>query len=153
MTSISKSALVPYPASDMYALVDDIESYPQFLPWCTAARELSRSEDEVRAVLELTRGAMHKSFTTCNRLQKNKMIELRLLEGPFRRLEGFWRFHALSENSCKVSLDLDFEFSNRLVGMMFGSVFSQIANTLVDAFCKRAEDIYGRRAEGQETPL
>ncbi|MEW6354554.1 MAG: type II toxin-antitoxin system RatA family toxin [Pseudomonadota bacterium] len=145
MTTISKSALVPYAAGDMYALVDDIESYPRFLPWCTAARVLSRDEDEVRAVLELTRGGLHKAFTTCNRLQKNKMIELRLVEGPFRHLEGFWRFTPLSDASCKVSLDLDFEFSNKLAGLVFGPVFNQVANTLVDAFCKRAADVYGKR--------
>lgn len=145
VTTISKSALVPYSASDMYALVDDIESYPRFLPWCTAARVLSRDEDEVRAVLELSRGGMHKTFTTCNRLQRHKMIELRLLEGPFRHLEGFWRFSALSGDSCKVSLDMDFEFSNKLTGLVFGPVFNQIANALVDAFCKRATEVYGRR--------
>lgn len=144
MTTVSKSALVPYAASDMYALVDDVESYPQFLPWCSGARVLSRTDDEVRAVLELARGNMRKSFTTCNRLQKNKMIELRLLEGPFRHLEGFWRFTPLSDSTCKVSLDMDFEFSNKLSGLIFGPLFNQIANTLVDAFCKRALDVYGK---------
>lgn len=129
----------------MYALVDDIDSYPKFLPWCSGARVLSRNEDEVRAIIELARGGMQKSFTTCNRVQKNKMIEIRLVEGPFRHLEGFWRFSPLSEHTCKVSLDMDFEFSNRLVGVLFGPVFNQITNTLVDAFCKRAREVYGNR--------
>ncbi|MEO5702909.1 MAG: type II toxin-antitoxin system RatA family toxin [Gammaproteobacteria bacterium] len=145
MTTISKSALVPYSATQMYALVDDIESYAEFLPWCTASRVLSRHVDEVRAVIELARSGMQKSFTTCNRLQKNKMIEIRLVEGPFKHLEGFWRFHALSDESSKVSLDMDFEFSNRLVSLVFGPVFNQITNTLVDAFCKRAANVYGIR--------
>lgn len=145
MTTISKSALVAYPASQMYALVDDIESYAEFLPWCSASRVLSRSEDEVRAVIELARSGMQKSFTTCNRMQKNKMIEIRLVEGPFRHLEGFWRFQSLTDESCKITLDMDFEFSNRLVSMVFGPVFNQITNTLVDAFCKRAVDVYGKR--------
>lgn len=145
MTIIHKSALVPYAASEMYALVDDIAAYPQFLPWCTGARELSRDVDEVRAVIELARSGVQKAFTTCNRLQKNKMIEIRLIEGPFRHLEGFWHFTALPSESCKVSLDMDFEFSNKLVSIIFGPVFNQITNTLVDAFCKRAQQVYGKR--------
>jgi ribosome-associated toxin RatA of RatAB toxin-antitoxin module len=145
MTTISKSALVSYSASQMYALVDDIESYSDFLPWCTASRVLSRNEDEVRGVIELARSGMQKSFTTCNRLQKHKMIEIRLVEGPFKHLEGFWRFQMLANESCKVTLDMDFEFSNRLVSIVFGPVFNQITNTLVDAFCQRAVDVYGKR--------
>lgn len=145
VTIINKSALVPYRAGEMYALVDDIAAYPQFLPWCIDARELSRDADEVRAVIELARGGVQKAFTTCNRLQKNKMIEIRLIEGPFRHLEGFWRFAALAPESCKVSLDMDFEFSNKLVGLIFGPVFNQITHALVDAFCKRAQQVYGKR--------
>ncbi len=142
---ISKSALVSYAAGDMYALVDDVGSYHKFLPWCRASRELSRNEDEVHGEIEVAYGGMHKSFTTCNRLQKNKMIEIRLVNGPFRHLEGFWRFDALSQEACKVSLDLDFEFHNRLVGLAFGPVFNQISNSLVDAFCERARQVYGKR--------
>jgi ribosome-associated toxin RatA of RatAB toxin-antitoxin module len=129
----------------MYALVDDIAAYPQFLPWCTATRVLSRNEDEVHAIINLARGGVQKAFTTCNRLQKNKMIEIRLVEGPFSHLEGFWRFTALTDQHCKVSLDMDFEFSNKLVELVFGPVFNQIANTLVEAFCKRARQIHGQR--------
>src|SRR3990172_583892 len=107
MSIISRSALVPYTPAEMYALVNDVEAYPQFLTWCKAARVLNRDEDEVRASLNLARGGIEKSFTTCNRLQKDKMIEVRLVEGPFRRLEGFWRFDAVGEQACKVSCDLD----------------------------------------------
>lgn len=145
MTIVSRSALVAYAASEMYALVDDIKTYPDFLPWCKTATVLSRDEDEVRASIELARGGIQKSFTTCNRLQHNKMIEMRLVEGPFRHLEGFWRFDALGERACKVSLDMDFEFSSKLVGMAIGPVFNQIVNSLVDAFCARAVDVYGQR--------
>lgn len=127
----------------MFALVDDIDAYPQFLPWCRSARVLARDSDEVRATLELAKGALNKSFTTVNRLQPDKMIEMRLVEGPFRHLEGFWRFDALRDDACRVSLDLDFEFSSRMLGMVAGPVFTQIANTLVDAFCQRAEQVYG----------
>lgn len=145
MASINKSALVPYTPAEMFALVDDIEAYPQFLPWCASARILSRDDDEVRATIALSKGGVDKAFTTCNRNQKNKMIEMRLVEGPFRRLEGFWRFDALGEAGCKVSLDLAFEFSSRMLGMVVGPVFSQVANSLVDSFQKRAVDVYGKR--------
>lgn len=128
----------------MYALVNDIESYSQFLPWCRSSHILAQGMDELKASIEIAHGGLHKSFTTLNRLQRDKMIEMRLVEGPFRHLEGYWRFDTLGEQACKVSLDLDFEFSNRLVGMAMGPVFSQIANTLVDAFCKRARDVYGK---------
>jgi ribosome-associated toxin RatA of RatAB toxin-antitoxin module len=145
MPTIKRSALVPYQPAEMFALVDDVKSYPQFLPWCKNARELSRNDDEVRAALDLARSGFEKSFTTCNRLQKNKMIEMRLIEGPFRHLDGFWRFDPVGDSACKVSLDLDFEFANKLVGMAMGPLFNQIANSLVDSFCKRAIDVYGSR--------
>src|SRR3569832_1831629 len=106
MPVINRSALVPYSPAEMYSLVNDVDAYPQFLPWCKSAQVLSRNDDEVRASLELARGGFEKSFTTCNRLQKNKMIEMRLVEGPFRRLEGYWRFEPLGEQACKVSLDM-----------------------------------------------
>lgn len=145
MTTVHKSALVAYAAREMFALVDDIEAYPQFLPWCAASKVLSRTEDEVRAVLDLARSGVQKSFTTCNRMQKYKMIEIRLVEGPFRHLDGFWHFTPLGVDSCKVSLDMDFEFSSKLVSLVFGPVFNQITNALVDAFVKRAVVVYGQR--------
>lgn len=144
MPTIQKSALVPYSPAQMFDLVDDIDAYSTFLPWCRASDVLSRNEDEVRATLEIAHGKLHKSFTTCNRLQRHKMIEVRLEEGPFRHLEGFWHFEELGAEGCKVSLDLDFEFSNRLLAMAVGPIFSQIASSLVDAFTKRAGEVYGR---------
>ena len=144
MPNIHKSALVPYSTAQMFVLVDDIDSYAQFLPWCRSSQVLSRSEDEVRATLEIAHGSLRKSFTTHNRTQRDKMIEMRLEEGPFRHLEGFWRFDVLGEQASKVSLDLDFEFSSKLVGLAMGPVFSQIANSLVDAFTKRAVQVYGK---------
>jgi ribosome-associated toxin RatA of RatAB toxin-antitoxin module len=145
VASISKLVLVPYTPEEMFALVSDIESYPEFLPWCKASRIVSRNADEVRASLDLSKGGVEKSFTTSNRHQINKMIEIRLVEGPFRCLEGFWRFDALGGVGCKVSLDLEYEFANRMLSMMVGPVFHQIANTLVDSFQKRAVDVYGKR--------
>lgn len=145
MTTVNKSALVPYSPAEMFALIDDIERYPEFLPWCAAARVLARSDDEVRATLALSKSGVEKSFTTRNRNQKNKMIEVSLVEGPFRHLRGFWRFDALGEHGCKVSLDMEFEFSSRVLGMVVGPVFSQVANSLVDSFRKRAVNVYGKR--------
>ena len=145
MTQISKQALLHYTPQEMFALVDDIPAYPQFLPWCSESHELSRSEDEVTASLTLAYSGINKSFTTKNRMQAHKMIEMRLVEGPFKQLQGFWRFEPLGEAACKVSLDLEFEFSNKIMGMAMGPVFSQVANTLVDAFSKRAESVYGKR--------
>lgn len=146
MPTVNRQALVPYSPAEMFALVDDVPAYPQFLPWCRSAQVHSRNEDEVRASIELAKGSLRKSFTTCNRLQKDKMIEMRLVEGPFRHLEGFWRFDALKGGAAtRVSLDLDFEFSNRLMAMAVGPVFNQVADTLVDAFVRRAREVYGER--------
>ena len=145
MPVISKSALVPYSAAEMYALVNDIPAYPEFLPWCGGSQVLERTEDEVRASVELSRSGIKKSFTTLNRLQKDKMIEMRLIEGPFQHLEGFWRFEALNETACKIMFDIEFEFSSKILAMTVGPVFSQITSTIVDAFSKRAVEVYGKR--------
>ncbi len=143
MAIVSRSAIVPYTSAQMYQLVDNIERYPEFLPWCRSSEVLQRDDDEVRATLELARGGIQKSFTTLNRLQKNKMIEIRLVDGPFRHLEGFWRFEPLQDKACKVLLDMEFEFANKLLSIAIGPVFHQIANSLVDAFCERAQQVYG----------
>lgn len=145
MPVISKSALVPYSAAEMYALVNDIPAYPDFLPWCGDSEVLESSEDEIRARVELARSGIKKSFTTLNRLQKDKMIEMRLIEGPFQHLEGFWRFESLNETACKIMFDIEFEFSSRILAMTVGPVFSQVTSTIVDAFTKRAVEIYGKR--------
>ncbi len=145
MQTISRSALVPYSASEMFSLVDNIIAYPEFLPWCSKSNEIERDIDEVHASIEINKGVLRKSFSTCNRIQKNKMIEMRLKEGPFKHLQGFWRFDQLGDEGCRISLDLQFEFSNRLLGMTVGPIFSQIANSMVDAFNQRAHQIYGQR--------
>lgn len=143
MTTIHKSALVPYSAEQMYNLVDDVQAYPDFLPWCGAAREISRNEEEVQASLDISHSGVHKSFTTRNRLQPGQSIEMQLVEGPFKHLNGVWRFEALGAAGSKVGLDLEFEFSSKLLGMTFGPIFSKIAGSLVDAFIQRAQKIYG----------
>lgn len=143
MPIIHQELVVPFTVSQMFDLVNDIRSYPQFVPYCKSTEILSETDDEVKATLVLAGGGFQKSFSTCNRLQKDKMIEISLLDGPFKNLEGFWRFESV-DRGCKVGLDLEFEFSNKLLGMAFGPVFSQVANALVDAFSKRAEVVYGR---------
>ncbi len=143
MPIIHHELIVPYSAAQMYALVNNVSDYVQFLPYCKSSQVLSQTADEIRATLILAGGGFQKSFSTCNRLQPDKMIEIKLLEGPFRQLEGFWRFETLAQGS-KVSLDLEFEIAGKLLALAFGPVFNQVANTLVDAFCKRAAVVYGK---------
>ncbi len=144
MPIVHRALSVPYTAAEMYQLVNDVESYAQFLPWCKSSRVLSKDEDEIRATLTLASSGFQKSFTTCNRLQLNKMVEIKLLDGPFQQLEGFWRFEA-HDAGCRVIMDLEFEFSNKLIALAFGPIFNQIASTLVEAFCNRATEVYGSR--------
>lgn len=146
MQSISRSALVPYSADEMFQLVDDVKSYPQFLPWCGGARERFRDDDVVEAEVEIEKAGISKTFVTRNLRQRGKIIEMKLVEGPFKYLQGLWRFEALGDAGCRVSLDLQFEFSSKLLSLTVGPVFHQICNTLVDAFCRRAEAKYGQRS-------
>ena len=143
MRKVKRSALVPYPARDMFVLVDDVEAYPEFLPWCNSAVVDSRSDDIVEATLELQKGAVNKSFTTRNLNREFESIDLALVRGPFKHLSGGWRFKDLGNDGSKVSLELEFEFKSRVTDLMFGSFFEEICNALVDAFSKRATVVYG----------
>ena len=145
MTQISRSAIVPYTAEQMYRLVADIKSYPEFLPWCGGTQILSANGEEVRASVEIAYKGVNKSFTTVNREIEGKRIEMSLVEGPFKKLHGIWEFSALDPHASKVSLHMEFEFSNRIIAMTLGRVFTSIADTLVDAFCRRAEQVYPPR--------
>lgn len=141
MTIVKKSRTVPFSCEQMYQLVNNIEHYSKFLPYCTDSVVHHRDNDEVQATLVIGAAGMSKSFTTRNRLQANKMIEIRLIDGPFSHLEGFWRFDE-SEEGCTVSFDLEFEFAGRMFSMLLGPVFEQITDKMVDAFCDRAEKVY-----------
>lgn len=143
MPSIKRMAIVPYSQEQMYALVDQVDAYSEFVPWCVQSTELSRSVDEVHGKLTFASSGIEKSFSTLNRLQPHRMIELQLVDGPFKQLEGFWKFESVSEGGSRVVLDLEFEFSNRILAMMFGPIFEQVASTLVSAFTKRASQVYG----------
>jgi ribosome-associated toxin RatA of RatAB toxin-antitoxin module len=144
MTIIKRNALVSYSARQMFELVNNIEDYPHFLPWCGKSHILSRTETEVEATLDIAWKGMHKSFTTRNYLHPYDHTEIKLVDGPFRHLEGRWTFVELSGNACKVCLDLDFEFAGGVMDMFFQPIFNHIANSLVDAFCKRAVEVYGQ---------
>lgn len=138
MRTVSRSALVPHSAEEMFALVGDIESYPLFLPWCRQATVHRRDASIVEASLKIHRGVISKSFTTRNTLHPHSAIELELLGGPFRHLSGGWRFRQLNDIGSKVSLDLEFDFAHRVTDIAFGSMFEDICNSLVDAFTVRA---------------
>ena len=144
MTIISKSALVTYSPEQMFKLVDDIEAYSDFLPWCGKATELFRDESNVEASLLISHSGLNKEFTTRNKNTQSEKIEMHLVNGPFKNLDGIWLFEPLGDTACKVSLNLEFEFSSKLIGLTLGPVFSKIANSLVDAFIKRAEVVYGQ---------
>ena len=143
MRKVQRSALVSYSTDEMFALVDDIESYPEFLPWCKSAEVHLRQDDVVEATLELARGSISKHFRTRNTATDGSAIEMRLVDGPFRSLSGRWDFAQLGDAGSKVSLDLEFEFANPVVDLMFGSYFEDTCNALVDAFTRRADDVYG----------
>lgn len=142
-TRIQRSAVVSYSVEQMFGLVNDVEAYPEFLPHCRSARVLERGEQEIKARIELAKGALHKSFTTLNCLEAPNRIEMRLVDGPFRRLHGAWQFIDLGAGKTRVMLDLEFEFSNRLVALALGPIFNQLANSLVDAFVGRARAKHG----------
>ncbi len=143
MPIIQKSLEVPYNAAEMYTLVNHVEAYSEFLPWCTKSKVISRSKDTMKASLTLRSGVFSRSFTTTNHLQKNKMIKVSLVDGPFKHLEGFWTFEP-TEKGCRVYLNLEFEFASRWVAIAFSPVFESLAHTLIEAFLNRARQIYGK---------
>lgn len=142
-TRIHRSALLPYPAQALYDLVNDVGRYPDFLPWCNSTEVLEVSETQMRARLEVAKGGLSQRFLTRNSLLPGESIEMHLEEGPFTQLHGIWTFKALGDKACKISLDLTFDYAGALVKATLGPLFNQAANTLVDAFCERAKQMYG----------
>ena len=143
MTVVEKSALVKFSALQMFDLVNDIEAYPKFLPWCSGSRIIKRGDGYVEAELLISKGGFNKAFSTRNRLDNNEKIVVSLLDGPFSYLEGAWSFLPLREDASKISLNLEFEMSGKLANLAFGAVFNQICNTMVSAFTQRAKEVYG----------
>lgn len=144
MALVHKSVVLNYSAEQMYALVERVEDYPRFLPWCSKVQMQRDSENnQAFATLTMQFGGLRHSFTTKNINVPPESIKLTLVRGPFRKLEGQWTFTPVSENKCKVELNLDYEFSSWLLGRMLGPLFDIISNSLVNSFCKRAREIYG----------
>ena len=145
MLTVRKSALVPYSVEEMYTLVADVDAYPEFLPGCNAVQVHERSPRAVKASIQLAKGPVRKWFTTVNHLTPNERMDLSLVEGPFRHLEGHWRFEPLGNAGSKVAVDMEFEFASRLLERTVGPAFRDMSNRLVDAFVQRATEIYGRK--------
>ena len=143
MPEVSRSVLVGFTPEQMFGLVDAVEEYPRFLPWCGGATVLHRDERLTRAALLINYHGIRQGFTTENAKREPVEMLIRLVEGPFRSLDGSWRFTGLAGRGCKVELNLRYEFSSRILEKLVGPVFNHIADTLVDAFARRAEQIYG----------
>ncbi len=144
MTRVEKSALVKFSAQEMFDLVNDIESYPKFLPWCSGSRIIKREGTTVEAELSISKGGFQKNFSTRNELEIGKKMTVELLNGPFSHLKGEWNFLPLREDASKISLDLEFKLSGKLASLAFGAVFHQICNTMVSSFTQRAKDVYAK---------
>jgi len=143
MKEIRRSAIVEHSAAEMYRLVDDVESYPQFLPWCRAVR-VETIGGRRHATLTVGLGAIHQSFTTVNENRPGEAIDLRLVEGPFKRFRAAWRFTPLSESACEIVYTMHYEFATRVIGKLLEPLFDQIADTMVDAFTRRANELHPR---------
>lgn len=144
MTHVRRSVLLPYSVVQMYQLVNDVDSYPEFIPWCVKCEVEDEYENEKQATMHFASRGIKASVTTCNELIENKKITMHLVAGPFKHLTGGWQFHNIDDYACRVELDMEFAFSNRLYEVTLGPIFNQVANKLVSAFAQRAEDLYGK---------
>ena len=139
---IERSAIVPFTPAQMFALVNDVVRYPEFLPWCTGARVEDISDIERLASIKVARGLLRTEFTTRNTLRANEQIQMQLAEGPFSALSGEWRFEAIGERGCRVQFRMQFTFKNRLTASALGGVFESLCASIVDAFAQRAQKIH-----------
>ncbi|MBH0056410.1 type II toxin-antitoxin system RatA family toxin [Pseudoalteromonas sp. SWXJZ94C] len=145
MPQIEKSALVMYSTKEMFDLVNDVEAYSQFLPNCSNSKIVSQHDNNMTASLEISKAGIKKWFTTENTFINEDTVLLRLVDGPFKMLKGRWHFQELDAKACKVQLELEFEFSSKLVELAFGKIFNDVAKNMVSAFTKRAKQVYGDR--------
>jgi ribosome-associated toxin RatA of RatAB toxin-antitoxin module len=143
MSGVERSALVPYSAEQMFALVDAVERYPEFLPWCSGTRVRQRDAEITVAEIGVSYRGIRQSFATRNRKNPPSSMSLELVDGPFRRLDGEWRFTGLGEHACRVDFRLHYEFSGGLLDRLFAPVFNHIAESMMDAFMRRAEHLHG----------
>ena len=145
MAKVSRSALLMYSAQEMYQLVNDVNAYPEFLPGCSETTVLLEQVNLMKASIKVSKAGISQTFVTENTLIEGQSISMKLLEGPFKHLSGGWTFTALDEQACKVSLDLEFEFSNSIVKLAFGRVFHELIGSMVKSFSNRAKTVYGTR--------
>ncbi len=145
MHNIARSLILPYTATEMYLLVDDVDSYRDFLPWCDHSLVLARDMEKVTAQIRIGVKGLNATFTTCNYLIVGQEIKIELVEGPFEQLSGVWRFLSLDASASRVSLDVEFCLSGKVANQTMGPVFKRICNTLVESFSDRAKEIYGER--------
>ena len=146
MKTVHKSVLIWYSAAEMFGLVTDVASYPEFLPWCDQASVLEEDARGMTAKVGISFDGLTQSFTTRNTHEKNRKVSLKLVDGPFSKLDGHWDFTPVGkadERACKVDFTLRYDFDNAALAALVGPVFEKIAGSLVDAFVKRAEDVYG----------
>jgi ribosome-associated toxin RatA of RatAB toxin-antitoxin module len=147
MAEVRKTVLIEHSAEQMFRLVDDVEHYPQFLPWCGGSQLIERTEVLTRARIDINYHGVKAHFVTANDKVFPRSMTIRLVEGPFNRLDGTWLFTPLGEHACKIEFNLHYEFSSRLIEKVVGPVFSHIANTFVDAFVKQADRQYGQERQ------
>ena len=143
MKEIRRSAIVEHSAAEMYRLVDDIESYPQFLPWCRAV-QVETIGGRRHATLVVGLRGIQQSFTTVNDNKPGEAMDMTLVQGPFKRFKAAWRFTPLSANACEIVYSMQYEFASRVVGRLLEPLFDQIADTMVDAFTRRADELHPR---------
>ena len=145
MKNIARSAIVEHSAVEMYALVENIEAYPEFLPWCTAAQVHERLPGRTRATLTVGVGGLSHGFTTLNDTRPGEAIDMHLVSGPFRRFEGRWRFVPLAPDACRIEFSLQYDFSSRMLGKVLSPLFDGMADSMVEAFVRRAGETQKRR--------
>ena len=142
MAQVHKTVLINHTAAQMFALVDDVLKYPEFLPWCGGVDLISQDENSTVATLHIAYHGLHQKFTTENHKTYPSLMDIQLKNGPFKHLEGVWKFVALNDEACKIEFMLNYEFANAFLEKIIAPVFSHIANTLVDGFVARADVVY-----------
>jgi len=142
MKKITRTALLPYSAKQVFDLVNDVASYPEFLPWCGGAEVVSASDSEMDAKVTIAKAGIKQTFETHNHLVQGQRIEMHLVDGPFKSLRGEWQFKALDVDACKILFEVEFEVSSGILNAAIGPIFEQIASTMVDSFCERAKQVY-----------
>ena len=143
MVKIRRAASMPFSVEQIYNLVNDVASYPQFLPWCADSEVLQQTDKEMLASLTIQKGRFQQTFTTRNKLDMPRSITMQLSAGSLSKLHGEWHFSKLNAYTCRVSFALEFAFNNRLIAMTLTPLFRHVANTMINAFAKRAVEIYG----------